>query len=124
MKKVPTPSTRGIRKNLDFKILLKIFIYYFRKFFPKLIFPRKKNFLGNYLVVTDEKNQIKGEKFQLTLDNFPDSLETIIEKINVNLLKQKYFEQSEIVVGNYKFDFNSRSIRVGELKLKLSLTHF
>lgn len=80
----------------------------------------KKNFLGNYLVVTDEKNQIKGEKFQLTLDNFPDSLETIIEKINVNLLKQKYFEQSEIVVGNYKLDFNSRSIRVGELKLKLT----
>ena len=50
----------------------------------------------NYLVLTDLQNQIEEEKFQLILNKLPDSVYSIIEKINVSLLKQKYFEQSDI----------------------------
>ena len=50
----------------------------------------------NYLILTDLNNRIKDEKFQLILDKFPDTIYSIIEKINVSLLKQNYYEQSKI----------------------------
>ena len=74
----------------------------------------------NYLVLTNKENQIKNEKFQLILDKLPDSIYSIIEKINVCLLKQKYFEQSDILIGKYSIDINSRSIRNNKESLKLT----
>ena len=53
------------------------------------LFSLKKK-ISNYLILTDPKNQIEGEKSQLILNKFPDSIYSIIEKINVALLKQKY----------------------------------
>ena len=75
---------------------------------------------ANYLVLTNKQNQIKNEKFQLILDKLPDSIYSIIEKINVCLLKQKYFEQSDILIGKYSIDVNSRSIRDNKESLKLT----
>ena len=75
---------------------------------------------ANYLVLTNKQNQIKNEKFQLILDKLPDSIYSIIEKINVCLLKQKYFEQSDILIGKYSIDINSRSIRNNLDSLKLT----
>ena len=74
----------------------------------------------NYLVLTDLQNQIEDEKFQLILNKLPDSVYSIIEKINVSLLKQKYFEQSDILIGNYSIDTNSRSIKNTNERLKLT----
>jgi DNA-binding winged helix-turn-helix (wHTH) protein len=74
----------------------------------------------NYLVLTDIKNQIQDEKFQLILNKLPDSVYSIIEKINVSLLKQKYSEQSDILIGKYSVDINSRSIRNNTESLKLT----
>ena len=65
----------------------------------------------NYLILTDLKNQIEDEKFQLILNKFPDTVYSIIEKINVSLLKQKYSKQSDILIGKYSIDLNSRSIK-------------
>ena len=79
-----------------------------------------KNKYENYLVLTDEKNQVHNEKFQLILNKFPDSFHSIIEKINVSLLKQKYSEQSDIIVGKYSIDINSRSIKNANETLKLT----
>ena len=70
----------------------------------------KSNYV-NYLVLTNLQNQIKDEKFQLILNKLPDSIYSIIEKINVSLLKQKYSEQSDILIGKYSIDTNSRLIR-------------
>jgi len=75
---------------------------------------------ANYLVLTNKQNQIKNEKFQLILHKLPDSIYSIIEKINVCLLKQKYFEQSDILIGKYSIDINSRSIRNNKESLKLT----
>ena len=74
----------------------------------------------NYLVLTDLQNQIEDEKFQLILNKLPDSVYSIIEKINVSLLKQKYFEQSDILIGKYSIDTNSRLIKNTNESLKLT----
>ena len=79
-----------------------------------------KNKYENYLVLTDVKNQIDNEKFQLILNKLPDSINSIIEKINVSLLKQKYSEQSDIIVGKYSIDINSRTIKNANETLKLT----
>ena len=79
-----------------------------------------KNKYDNYLVLTDTTNQIKDEKFQLILSKLPDSVYSIIEKINVSLLKQKYSEQSDIIIGKYSIDINSRSIKNTSETLKLT----
>jgi len=74
----------------------------------------------NYLVLTDLQNQIEDEKFQLILNKLPDSVYSIIEKINVDLLKQKYSEQSDILIGKYSIDINSRLIKNTNESLKLT----
>ena len=101
-----------LKENLDFNI------YNFTEKQELLNF--NKNKYENYLVLTDLKNQIKNEKFQLVLNKIPDSIYSIIEKINVNLLKQKYFQQSDIIIGKYSIDINSRSIKNINVKLKLT----
>ena len=90
-------------------------------------FTEKQEFLNldkkkydNYLVLTDIKNKIENEKFQLILNKLPDSVYSIIEKINVSLLKQKYSEQSDIIIGKYSIDINSRSIKNNNETLKLT----
>ena len=84
------------------------------------LFNFNKNKYESYLVLTDIKNQIQDEKFQLILNKLPVSIYSIIEKINVSLLKQKYSEQSDIIVGKYSIDINSRSIKNVNLSLKLT----
>ena len=59
-------------------------------------------------------------KFQITLNKFPESIYSIIEKINVALLKQKFSEQSDIIIGKYSIDINSRSMTKNHQKLKLT----
>ena len=80
----------------------------------------KKTNTGSYLILTDSKNEIKEEKPQLILNKFPDSIHSIIEKININLLKYKYSEQSGILIGNYSIDINSRLIKKNYENLKLT----
>ena len=80
----------------------------------------KKTNTGSYLILTDSKNEIKEEKPQLILNKFPDSIHSIIEKININLLKYKYSEQSDILIGNYSIDINSRLIKKNYENLKLT----
>ena len=74
----------------------------------------------NYLVLTSLQNQIEDEKFQLILKKLPDSIHSIIEKINVSLIKQKYFEQSDIIIGKYSININSRSLHNANESLKLT----
>ena len=85
----------------------------------KLLEFKKINTSG-YLILTDSENQIKEEKFQLILNKFPDTIHSIIEKINIKLLKYKYFEQSDIIIGNYSIDINSRIIKKNDENLKLT----
>ena len=80
----------------------------------------KKTNTGSYLILTNSENELKEEKSQLILNKFPDTIHSIIEKININLLKYKYSEQSDILIGNYSIDINSRLIKKNDENLKLT----
>ena len=101
-----------LKNNLDF------LIYSFLE--KEDLFTFKKKNVSNYLILTDSNNQIEGEKFQLILSKFPDSIYSIIEKVNVALLKQKYYEQSDMIIGKYSIDLNSRIIKNKKENLKLT----
>ena len=101
-----------LKDSLDFNI------YNFTE--KQEILNLNKNKYDNYVVLTDLQNQIKDEKFQLILNKFPDSIYSIIEKINVSLLKQKYYQQSDILIGKYSIDINSRIIKNNNQSLKLT----
>ena len=79
---------------------------------------KKKN--KNYLILLDSKNEIKNEKFQLVLEKFPYQISTIIEKINIILLKKNYSETSNVTIGNYSIDINARLIKSKQVSLKLT----
>ena len=72
----------------------------------------------NYLIVTKEK--INSIKNQFVIENFPIKINKLLEKLNISFLKSKYNEQSQINVGNYIIDLNSREMTFGNLKLKLT----
>ncbi len=101
-----------LKDNLDFNI------YNFDE--KKELLNLDKNKYENYLVLTNPQNQIEDEKFQLILSKLPDSIYSIVEKINVGLLKQKYSEQSDVLIGKYSIDINSRSIKNTNQSLKLT----
>ena len=79
---------------------------------------------GNYLILTGKNhnfknNEINKNKF-LMLDNAPIKIEKLVDLLNINLLKQKYNNQSEIILKKYKIDLNSRKIFIEEKFLKLT----
>ncbi len=101
-----------LKDHLDFNI------YNFDE--KKELLNLDKSKYENYLVLTNPQNQIEDEKFQLILKKLPESIYSIVEKINVALLKQKYSEQSDILIGKYSIDINSRSIKNTNQSLKLT----
>lgn len=101
-----------IKNYLDFKI------YLFSKKDEIINFKKQNNL--NYLILTKPNDLFEDEKFQITLNKFPESIYSIIEKINVALLKQKFSEQSDIIIGKYSIDINSRSMTKNHQNLKLT----
>ena len=76
------------------------------------------NQYGNYLILTQETDlNIKNVFF---INEFPTKLQYLIEKINIQLLRQKYNFQSEIALKKYKLDLNSREIINNKKKVKLT----
>ena len=73
---------------------------------------------NNYLIIT--KNKQPDFKNQLFLKNIPVRFFQLIERINTEFLKQKYNQQSEVNIGNYKINLNSREIFFSSKKLKLT----
>ena len=76
-----------------------------------------KNF-NNYLVITNK--EFSHIDHQLVLNNIPINISKLIEKINIELLKTQYNNQSEFKVKNYVIDLNSREIFAKNIKLKLT----
>lgn len=74
--------------------------------------------IPNHLIIT--KKQIQKTKNFLLLNNEPIKISKLIEKINIQLLKQKFNDQSQIIINNYKINVNSREIFKDNKKLKLT----
>ena len=79
---------------------------------------------GNYLIVVKSLSNLINkdiEKKKLYLiENLPVKIDQFIEKINIQLLKQKYNYQSEIRTNKYKLNLNSREISLNKKLVKLT----
>ena len=79
---------------------------------------------GNYLIVVKSLSNLINkdiEKKKLYLiENLPIKIDQFIEKINIQLLKQKYNYQSEIRINKYKLNLNSREISLNKKLIKLT----
>ena len=78
----------------------------------------KINSQSNCLIFT--RNKISGLNNQIIFDKFPISILKLLEKINIEFLKKNFNKQSEIIIGIYKFDLNSREMFYQNINLKLT----
>ena len=78
----------------------------------------KVKHLNNYLIISDKKHANIFN--QLVLDNVPISILKLVEKINIEFLKIQFNSQSEVKIGGYSIDLNSREIFLNNDKLKLT----
>tara|TARA_Y100000992_G_scaffold301900_1_gene274089 strand:+ start:1785 stop:2345 length:561 start_codon:yes stop_codon:yes gene_type:complete len=74
--------------------------------------------LEDYLIISSKK--INGFDNQMIINDFPIQLPKLVENININFLKKKYNQQSEIMLGNYKLNLNSRRISNNNKSLDLT----
>ena len=82
----------------------------------------KENSIKNYTIVTKKflNNKNINQKSIIYLDNTPINFISLIDKINTNLLKQRFSFQSNINIKNYSLNLNSRVISKNENELKLT----
>ena len=72
----------------------------------------------DYLIITQK--QTPNIPNQLTFDNFPLKIQKILELINVNFLKKKFSIQSDIQIGDFKINMNSRILYYENKELSLT----
>ena len=77
---------------------------------------KTKNF-DNYVVISNINQNFSN---QLKIDNYPINIFKFIEKLNLFFLKNKFNEQSKIIIKNYLLDLNSREIKLDNKNLKLT----
>ena len=74
--------------------------------------------LNNYLIIT--KKQILKFNNQFILSQLPIKIFKIIEKLNIEFLKQQFVEQSQVIINDYTIDINAREMFSKNVKLKLT----
>ena len=97
---------------MNFEIL-----YVDKKQFQKLEFDK----FENYLIVSSVK--FTDLKNSFVLENLPIKLDKLIQIININFLKTSFIKKSDVKIGKYKLDLNSRKIILDNVGLNLSLIH-
>ena len=78
------------------------------------------SFESNSLIFTKKNISGINANNQIIFDKFPLPIFKLIEKINIEFLKKNFNNQSEISIGMYKFNLNSREMTYDNLKLKLT----
>ena len=78
----------------------------------------KLNFKNDHLIISRKK--IQGLNNVLILEEKPIKLRKLLEIININLLKNKFYKQSNIKIGKYSLDLNSRKIFLKDKNLDLT----
>ena len=76
-----------------------------------------KNF-NHYLIASNKR--YSNIDAQIVLYNLPINIFKLIEKINIEFLKQQFNNQSEFQINKYKIDLNSRELLLNSSKLKLT----
>jgi len=98
-----------IKNNLNFNLLNVS-----KKEFSEL----KLDNLSSFLIIT--KNKVPDLENQIVFDNYPLRISKIIETININFLKNRFSQQSDIDLGFYRLNLNSR--KMFDDKNELNLT--
>ena len=98
-----------IKNNLNFSLLNVS-----KKEFSEL----KLDNLSSFLIIT--KNKVPDLENQIVFDNYPLRISKIIETININFLKNRFSQQSDIDLGFYRLNLNSR--KMFDDKNELNLT--
>ena len=76
----------------------------------------KNNILAESTIVTNSIEYFKSDNKNLDkrniliFEDFPIQISTIIDQINIQLIKQRYNFQSKINIKNYNLNLNSRKI--------------
>ncbi len=106
-----------IKENLSFKVIK----------FEKEKDLKKENewSIENCLIITQNnfKQSRNDEVFDMNLlhfDDLPLTLNKLIEKINIKLIKLKFNHQSKIVIKDYELNLNSKFFSKDSLSLKLT----
>jgi DNA-binding CsgD family transcriptional regulator len=80
----------------------------------------KKNFNIKNIFFFLKKNSEQNFDSNYNIFKYPIDIYNLIEKINIQLIKQKYDFQSKIKLKNYSLDLNSRTITKNSKNLKLT----
>ena len=115
----------------------KILIVYEYQILFEILNEIKENL--NFEIIKSNKNELNNKKFDqksnfliisskkhnnldncLVLDKVPIILEKVIELININFLKNKFSDQSDLKIGKYELDLNSRKIIFNNKALNLT----
>ena len=97
-----------IKENLNFSIIKTN-----KKNFSKI----NLNDLKNYQIISFKNCELN--HYHL-IENLPIKLNDLFEKINIKFLSNQYLNQSEIQIGEYKLDLNSRKINYKDNSLDLT----
>ena len=106
-----------IKENLSFKIL---------KYENEDDFINSSDLnILNSLIISKSNQKLLldkniSEKNLLIFDDFPLSLNKLLEMINIQLIKLKFNHQSKINIKGYELNLNSKFFFKGELSLKLT----
>ncbi len=110
----------------DFQVFLKAKQSNKNNFFIITTFQNKDYFVNKlklelknifFLYRKDKKSDLDKD---YNIFNYPIEINNLIEKINIQLIKDKYNFQSKIKVNNYFIDLNSRIISNHDKSLKLT----
>ena len=72
----------------------------------------------NYIIVSSVKPI--NFKNSFVLENLPIKIDKLIQTININFLKKNFIKNSDVKIGKYKLDLNSRKIILDNLSLSLT----
>ena len=102
-----------VLQELDLNFKFKIFFVESEDILNDLVKNNK-----NYLILSDRKysNRIN----QLVINSIPIKIFKLLEKINIQFLKQQFNNQSELKINHYTIDLNSRNMLIDNKRLKLT----
>ena len=86
----------------------------------KDLFVKKNNINEQNIFLFYNKDNNYDINLEYNLLKYPIEIYSLIEKINIQLIKQKYNYQSKIKINNYYLDLNSRNIAKKDKSLKLT----
>ena len=97
----------------------------YKKFFIITTIRKKNFFLKKKFNIKNiffflENNSEQNFYPNYNIFKYPIDIYNLIEKINIQLIKQKYDFQSKIKLKNYSLDLNSRTITKNRINLKLT----